>query len=202
MTQEMIRGTIEKAYLPNKGDDGKQRPGVLELTTNVRLAWYPKNDEYPSYIHTIINQLGSYQNIRGLDIVATGVDKGMWKGTQQYSISNLTLVNTPIQDTNTSTNNANKSIEGIVLGNGKSVGAILSEPYLKYWLANQPKGHIVSEEEHAAKALEIMGLIVPGICAMDGSRVTDVEEFENIQTEEIVPSEDSDMPDDTGTIEL
>ncbi len=37
---------------------------------------------------------------------------------------------------------------------------------------------------------------------MDGSRVTDVEEFENIQREEIVPSEDSDMPDDTGAIEL
>ena len=30
----------------------------------------------------------------------------------------------------------------------------------------------------------------------------DIEDFEDIQTEEIVPSEDSDMPDDTGAIEL
>ena len=44
MTQEMIRGTIEKAYLPNKGDDGKEWPGVLDLTSNVRVGWYPKND--------------------------------------------------------------------------------------------------------------------------------------------------------------
>tara|TARA_R100000008_G_C3580009_1_gene167837 strand:- start:631 stop:1239 length:609 start_codon:yes stop_codon:yes gene_type:complete len=202
MTQEMIRGTVEQAYLPSKTTDGKQRPGTLVLTTNIKLAWWPKDEEYPSWIHDVINHFGDYREIIGANIVAMGIKKDFRDGYQQYNIYNLTLIDAETRPTNVSTNIADKSIEGIVLGNGKSVGAILSEPYLEYWLANQPKGHIVSEEEHAAKALEIMNLIVPGICAMDGSRVTDVEEFENIQTEEIVPNEDSDMPDDTGAIEL
>ena len=44
-------------------------------------------------------------------------------------------------------------------------------------------------------------LIIYGSESIRGLR-RDIEDFEDIQTEEIVPSEDSDMPDDTGAIEL
>jgi len=44
-------------------------------------------------------------------------------------------------------------------------------------------------------------LIIYGSESIRGLR-KEIEEFEDIQTEEIVPREDSDMPDDTGAIEL
>ena len=202
--QEMIDGVVTKYWEPSTS-----KPGSFLVTRNdngekIRFTiWLNRETgEKPAYLWELENQLGDVRLIEGLSVVGTVRFARNYDGVKQYNLNNIKLINAPTRVNNTNTNNADKSIEGIVLGNGKSVGAILSEPYLEYWLAHQPKGHIVSEEEHAAKALEIMNLIVPGICAMDGSRVTDVEEFENIQTEEIVPSEDSDMPDDTGAIEL
>ena len=197
MTQEMIRGTVEQAYLPSKTTDGKQRPGPLVLTTNIKLAWWPKDEEYPSWIHDVINHFGDYREIIGANIVAMGIKKDFRDGYQQYNIYNLTLIDAETRPTNVSTNIAEKSkplssSEGAEKGNAISNATQLIIGYMSTHKGESPTKKWLDQQAE---------LIIYGSESIRGLR-KEIEEFENIQTEEIVPSEDSDMPDDTGAIEL
>ena len=197
MTQEMIRGTVEQAYLPSKTTDGKQRPGTLVLTTNIKLAWWPKDEEYPSWIHDVINHFGDYREIIGANIVAMGIKKDFRDGYQQYNIYNLTLIDAETRPTNVSTNIAEKSkplssSEGAEKGNAISNATQLIIGYMSTHKGESPTKKWLDQQAE---------LIIYGSESIRGLR-KEIEEFENIQTEEIVPSEDSDMPDDTGAIEL
>ena len=191
--QEMIDGVVTKYWEPSTS-----KPGSFVVTRNdngeeIRFTiWLNRETgEKPAYLWELENQLGNVRNIEGLNVVGTVRFAQEYNGIKQYNLSNIKLMR-PITVGNTNTSKPLSSSEGAEKGNAISNATQLIIGYMSTHKGESPTKEWLDQQAE---------LIIYGSESIRGLR-KEIEEFEDIQTEEIVPSEDSDMPDDTGAIEL
>jgi hypothetical protein len=191
--QEMIIGEVTKYWSPSTS-----RPGSFVVTREdngeeIRFTiWLNRETgEKPTYLYELEKQLGDLRNIEGLNVVGTVRFAQEYDGVKQYNLNNIKLMR-PITVGNTNTSKPLSSSEGAEKGNAISNATQLIIGYMSTHKGESPTKEWLDQQAE---------LIIYGSESIRGLR-RDIEDFEDIQTEEIVPSEDSDMPDDTGAIEL
>ena len=192
--QEMIDGVVTKYWEPSTS-----KPGSFVVTRNdngeeIRFTiWLNRETgEKPAYLWELENQLGDVRLIEGLSVVGTVRFAQEYNGVKQYNLNNIKLMNAPTRVNNTSTSKPLSSSEGAEKGKAISNATQLIIGYMSTHKGESPTKEWLDQQAE---------LIIYGSESIRGLR-RDIEDFEDIQTEEIVPSEDSDMPDDTGAIEL
>ena len=196
--QEMIEGTVDKYWEPRDG-----RPRTFEVTRTdndegVKFTIWLNRDtgEKPAYLHRLENDLGNVRNIEGLNVVATVRFSSEYNNTKQYNLNDIRIINLPAGMTNKNPTNTSKplsSSEGAEKGNAISNATQLIIGYMSTHKGESPTKEWLDQQSE---------LIIYGSESIRGLR-KEIEEFEDIQTEEIVPREDRDMPDDdTDAIEI
>ena len=192
--QEMIDGVVTKYWEPSTS-----KPGSFVVTRNdngeeIRFTiWLNRETgEKPTYLWEIENQLGDVRLIEGLSVVGTVKFAQEYNGVKQYNLNNIKLMNAPTRVNNTSTSKPLSSSEGAEKGNAISNATQLIIGYMSTHKGESPTKEWLDQQAE---------LIIYGSESIRGFRKK-IEEFEEIQTEEIVLSEDSDMPDETDAIEI
>ena len=193
--QEMIDGVVTKYWEPSTS-----KPGSFLVTRNdngekIRFTiWLNRETgEKPAYLWELENQLGDVRLIEGLSVVGTVRFARNYDGVKQYNLNNIKLINAPTRVNNTNTSKPLSSSEGAEKGNAISNATQLIIGYMSTHKGESPTKEWLDQQSE---------LIIYGSESIRGLR-KEIEEFEDIQTEEIVPREDRDMPDDdTGAIEL
>ena len=196
--QEMIEGMVDKYWEPRDG-----RPGTFEVTRTDNdegvkfTVWLNRETgEKPTYLHRLENDLGNVRNIVGLKVMANVKFTSEYMGTKQYTLNDIRIIDLPIGMANNnpaSTSKPLSSSEGAEKGNAISNATQLIIGYMSTHKGESPTKEWLDQQSE---------LIIYGSESIRGLR-KEIEEFEDIQTEEIVPREDRDMPDDdTGAIEL
>ena len=192
--QEMIDGVVTKYWEPSTS-----KPGSFLVTRNdngekIRFTiWLNRETgEKPAYLWELENQLGDVRLIEGLSVVGTVRFAQEYNGVKQYNLNNIKLMNAPTRVNNTSTSKPLSSSEGAEKGNAISNATQLIIGYMSTHKGESPTKEWLDQQAE---------LIIYGSESIRGFR-KEIEEFEEIQTEEIVLSEDSDMPDETDAIEI